>query len=116
MFYIEYFYYQIGKDEEWYQEQCRVLGFDKIRIKREIHLQRIRGTNDSPFDPEDLDTINGLKKPVREEVLLNKIFSIRLYEKINPNIPYILSIDVSTGTNNDNTAITIIDTCKEKLA
>ena len=39
MFYIEYFYYQIGKDEEWYQEQCRVLGFDKIRIKREIHLQ-----------------------------------------------------------------------------
>ncbi|MDY5646800.1 MAG: hypothetical protein SPF22_07355, partial [Candidatus Onthovivens sp.] len=114
MFYIEYFYYQIGKDEEWYQEQCRVLGFDKIRIKREIHLQRIRGTNDSPFDPEDLDTINGLKKPVREEVLLNKIFSIRLYEKINPNIPYILSIDVSTGTNNDNTAITIIDPYKEQ--
>ena len=28
--------------------------------------------------------------------------------------PYILSIDVSTGTNNDNTAITIIDPYKEQ--
>ena len=114
MFYIEYFYYQIGKDEAWYQEQCRVLEYNKIRIKREIHLQRIRGSNDSPFDAEDLDTINGLKKPVLEEVLLNKIFSVRLYEKINTNIPYIVSVDVSTGTNNDNTAISIIDPYKEQ--
>lgn len=114
MFYIEYFYYQIGKDEKWYQSQCRELQFDKIRIKREIHLQRIRGTNDSPFDPDDLDTINSLEKPCIEEIILHRIFNVRLYEKINKAIPYIIGVDVATGTNNDNTAMSIIDPYKER--
>ena len=114
MFYIEYTYKQIGKDELWYQEQCRALEFNKIRIKREIHLQRIRGSDDSPFDPEDLDIINGLQRECINEIILNKIYNVRLYDKINPMIPYIVGVDVSTGTNNDNTAITIIDPYNER--
>jgi len=114
MFYIEYEYYQLGKDEEWYQSQCRELEFDKIRIKREIHLQRIRGTNDSPFDPEDLDTINSLQKPCLEEVMLHRIFNVRLYARINKNKTYLVGVDVATGTNNDNTAITIVDPYTEQ--
>ena len=114
MFYIEYYYYQLGKDEDWYQSQCRELEFDKIRIKREIHLQRIRGTNDSPFDPEDLDTINNLQKPCLEEIMLHRIFNVRLYARINKNKPYIIGVDVATGTNNDNTAITIVDPYTEQ--
>lgn len=114
MFYIEYSWKQIGKDEEWYQSQCRELQFNKTDIKREIWLQRIRGSSDSPFDTEDLDTINGLQKEILEEVLLNRIFTVRLYERINKNIPYIIGVDVSTGTNNDNTAISIIDPYNER--
>jgi hypothetical protein len=75
---------------------------------------RIRGTSDSPFDPDDLDQINGLEGSVIEERILNKIFMIRLYEKINTNIPYIIGVDCATGTNNDNTAISIVDPYKEK--
>ena len=114
MFYIEYSYTQLGKGEDWYQEQCQALEFDKIRIKREIHLQRIRGSSDSPFDEEDLDIINGLQKQCISEILLNKIYSIRLYEKIKTEVPYIVGVDCSTGTNNDNTAITIIDPYNER--
>ena len=114
MFYIEFSYRQIGKDEKWFQMMCKELSFDKIRIKRELLLQRIRGSNDSPFDPEDLDIINGLEKEVIEERTLNKIFTVRLYERINPQIPYIVGVDVATGTNNDNTAVTILDPYKER--
>lgn len=114
MFYIEYSYRQIGKDESWFQEQCKQLYFVKTDIKREILLQRIRGSSDSPFDVEDLDAINGLQKEVLEEILLYRIYNIRLYEKINKNIPYIIGVDVSTGTNGDNTAISIIDPYKER--
>lgn len=114
MFYIFYTYRQIGKDEEWYQSQCRSLNFNPVDIKREIHLLRISGNSESPFSPEDLDIINNLQKNPIEEVLLNRIFTVRLYEPINKNIPYIIGVDVATGTNNDNTAITIIDPYKEK--
>ena len=114
MFYIEFSYRQIGKDEKWFQAMCKELLYNKIKIKRELLLQRIRGTNDSPFDPEDLDIINGLQKDVLEERNLNKIFMIRLYERINPQIPYIIGVDCATGTNNDNTAISIVDPYKER--
>lgn len=114
MFYIEYTYIQIGKDEEWYQMQCEQLEFDKVRIKREIHLQRIRGSSESPFDEDDLDVINGLQRTCISEVLLNKIYSVRLYEKLKSEIPYIVGVDCSTGTNNDNTAMTIIDPYNER--
>lgn len=30
------------------------VGYDEIRIRREILLQRIRGSSDSPFSQEDL--------------------------------------------------------------
>lgn len=114
MFYIEYSWRQIGKDEEWYQMQSKELLFVKTDIKREILLQRIRGSSDSPFDTEDLDTINGLQKEIIEENLLYRIYNVRLYEKINKNIPYIIGVDVSTGTNNDNTAVSIIDPYNER--
>lgn len=114
MFYIEFNYKQIGKDEAWYQKQCEMIDFDRIKIKRDICLQRIRGTNDSPFDPEDLDTINSLMRTCISEVLIRKIFSVRFYDKVNKDIPYIIGVDVSTGTNNDNTAISIIDPYKER--
>lgn len=114
MFYIEYSYIQLGKGEDWYQAQCEALEFDKIRIKREIHLQRIRGSSESPFDEEDLDIINGLQKQCISEMLLNKIYSIRLYENLKPEVPYFVGIDISTGTNNDNTAMIIIDPYNER--
>ena len=60
--YIEFNYKQIGMDEDWYQRVCAASNWEKIKIKREVLLQRIRGTSASPFDPDDLDVINGSVK------------------------------------------------------
>ena len=114
MFYIEYSYKQCGKDEKWFAEMCEQLMYDRLRIKRELLLLRIRGTSDSPFDPEDLDELNGMRGEVIEERIMNKIFMVRLYKKINPSIPYFIGVDCATGTNNDNTAVSIVDPYTEK--
>ena len=107
--YIEFNYKQIGMDEEWYQKVCAVSNWDKIKIKREVLLQRIRGTSESPFDPDDLDTINGLRKEPIDEIMVNKIFTLYVYEKLDKTVPYIMGVDCATGVNNDNTVLMIID-------
>ena len=96
-------------DEDWYQRVCAASNWEKIKIKREVLLQRIRGTSASPFDPDDLDVINGFRKEPIEEIMVNKIFTLYVYEKLDKMVPYIMGIDCATGTNNDNTVIMIID-------
>lgn len=107
--YIEFNYKQIGMDEEWYQKVCAVSNWDKIKIKREVLLQRIRGTSESPFDPDDLDTINGFRKEPIDEIMVNKIFTLYVYKKLDKTVPYIMGVDCATGVNNDNTVLMIID-------
>lgn len=107
--YIEFNYKQIGMDEAWYQKVCSVLEWDKIKIKREVLLERIRGTSQSPFDPEDLDTINSFRREPLEEIMVNRIFTLYVYEKLDREIPYIMGVDCATGTGGDNTVIMIID-------
>ena len=107
--YIEFNYKQIGQDEDWFQKLCSFLNQDKMRIKREILLQRIRGSDNSPFDPEDLDIINSFRTNPIEEYLVRDYFNFRVYRKLDKEIPYLIGVDVATGVNADNTAITVID-------
>jgi hypothetical protein len=110
MIYIEYSYKQIGKDETWFQGMCKTLNHDKMKIKRELLLQRIRGSSDSPFDPEDLDSINANLPdgPLEEHVIMD-YFVFRVYLPIDKDTPYLMGVDTSTGTNEDSTSIMIVD-------
>lgn len=111
--YILYYYRQIGMTEKYFKEMVKVLEHNKIKIKREVLLQRIRGTSDSPFDEDDLDAINNnrIEEPVDQIGLQNNQYFLRVYEKMNKDYPYIVSVDPSTGlgVNHDNTAINVID-------
>lgn len=40
MIYIEYHYYELGKDDEWYKYMCRILNNDEKIINRELLLKR----------------------------------------------------------------------------
>lgn len=106
---IEYQYYQLGKDNAWFEMMCKQVGNDKIKIKRELLLYRIRGSSDSPFDPEALDTINGLRKDPIRSIIIDKLFNLDIYEELDPLVPYIVGMDCATGKAGDNNAITIID-------
>ena len=108
---IEYQYRQIGMDETYFQSMVKVLEHDPIKIKREVLLQRIRGSSDSPFDENDLNDINDNRKSPVEEIAINKFYILYVYEKLDPGIPYLVSVDPSSGKglNSDNTSVMIVD-------
>lgn len=108
--YIEYSYKQIGMGQEYYRDVCKVLNWDKMKIKREVLLQRVRGTTNSPFDPEDLDRINAQRAQGNvEEHIICGDYLLRVYKKLDPDTTYLMGVDVATGKNEDSTSITITD-------
>lgn len=126
VFYIEYQYYQLRKDYNWVLEQYRLSG-DKMAIRREILMQRLRGSTESPVSPEDIEyLISNMKKSTRD-LLINKKWLFKLYDhgqsKINgyykdldENIPYLVGIDPSGGGAGDNFAITILNPLNLRIA
>lgn len=106
--YIEYSYKQIGLDDEWLRSISDKIN-NPLVVKREILLQRLRGSSDSPFSQEDIEYITSvMRKPIDELYLLDT-FRLDIYEELNKRTPYLVGVDCSTGTLGDNNAITIID-------
>jgi len=107
--YIEYQYQQLGKDEEWFKKTCQSVLNNPAKIQREIFLKRMRGSSESPFEPEELAAIEELKGVVKEELFINKLFKLDIYEQIRKDRVYIIGVDVSNGYGQDNSAVTVID-------
>lgn len=107
--YIEYSYKQLGKDEKWFKDVCRVLNNNPLKIKREIFLMRMHGSQNSPYAPEDLEAINEKKGTIIEEIFINKLFKLDVYTSIVRNKIYFVGVDVANGYGSDNSAITVWD-------
>lgn len=108
IFYMEYSYTQIGLTNEWFKAISNKIG-NMITVRREILLQRLRGSSNSPYDRDDLDKIIELAKRPIKSILLNKYYRLDIYEELNRGIPYIVGIDCSNGTNGDSNAISVIN-------
>ena len=107
--YIEYQYYQLGDDEEWLKRVSQTLLNSPIKIKREVFLQRMRGSSESPFDQEELQAIQELKKPIKEEIFINKLYKLDIYQPLKRDRIYIVGVDCAQGLGEDNTAVTVLD-------
>ena len=126
VFYLEYQYYQVRKTYQWVMEQYALSG-DKMAIRREILLQRLRGSNNSPIAPEDIEfLISNMRKSDRDILLCGK-WRFRLYDHgagfqygrpkdLDENIPYIVGIDPAAGGGGDNFAITIVNPYNLQIA
>ena len=107
--YIEYSYKQLGLGEDWFRKLCALVNGDPTAIKRELLLQRIRGSKDSPFSEEDLMAIQEIKPNIIESHYLLDIYQLNVYKTLKKDYPYIVGVDVATGVNNDSTAVTIVN-------
>lgn len=112
--YIEYKYPQLGKDEEWLDSISKTLLYDQMKIKREVHLKRMHGSNLSPFDLEDIEALMDLKKSPESEIMIFNRFKLDMYSKIDRSKIYFIGIDCSSGVGMDNNALTIVDPYTEK--
>lgn len=111
--YIEYSYKQLGLTDEWLRKMYDKIG-NPLVVKREVLLQRLRGSSDSPFEQEDIEYITSIIHPVERELYILEHFRFDIYSELQRTIPYLVGVDCSTGTNSDSNAITIIDpyTCR----
>ena len=107
--YIEYSYKQLGLGDDWFRKLCALVNGDPVAIKRELLLQRIRGSKDSPFSEEDLMAIQEIRPNIVEEHYIMDIYQLNVYKQLNPKIPYLVGVDVATGVNNDSTAVSIVN-------
>lgn len=126
VFYIEYQYFQVRKTYEWVQEQYALSG-DKMAVRREILLQRLRGNTESPISPEDIEfLISNMKKSTRDMLLCGK-WLFKLYDHgagcrngipldLDPSIPYLVGIDPAGGGSGDNFAVTIVNPFNLQIA
>ena len=106
--YIEFMYFQIGLDRVWLEDISNK-SQNPLTVRREILLQRLHGSSLSPYPKEDIEYItDAMHQPIDTLYLLD-YYQFYIYEKIDPNIPYIVGIDCATGTNSDNNAITCLN-------
>lgn len=106
--YIEYSYREIGLTNQWFRETAAKIG-DKVTVRREILLQRIRGSKLSPYDMDDLDMIISYAKKPKRSVTIGDYFTLDIYDELVRDRIYIVGVDCSTGTGKDSNAITVVD-------
>ena len=122
---MEYDYKQLRKTDEWVEEQRKMVG-DKAPVKREVLLIRGASTDNSPISPEDIEYLTAHKVRSDKELIIQDKWLFKIYYHdqtaldqslyFNPNIPYLVGIDPSTGAGKDNFAITIINPWNMKIA
>lgn len=76
-------------------------------------MEWFNSNGNSPFDPDDIDTIKQLKD-AREAISspqiikLKKYFDLVIYDEYHGRKPVIIGVDVSTGRGRDYSAITVV--------
>ena len=124
--YMEYQYFQVRKNWKWVQEQYGLSG-DRMAIRREILLQRLHGTTESPISPEDIEALISNCKKSSRDLIINHRWRFRLYEHgagysggspkdLDENIPYLVGIDPAAGGGGDNFAVTIVNPYNLQIA
>lgn len=122
VFYIEYQYYQLRRTYQWVLDQYKLSG-DKMAVRREILLQRLRGSNRSPVSPEDIEALISNMVKSDDDLIINGKWRFRLYDhgqkfkfgnecKLDPDIPYLVGVDPAGGgggKGSDNFAVTAVN-------
>lgn len=121
--YIEYNWKQLRKTEKWVQEQYNeALVAGKLdEYRRGVLLQRYRGGVKVLFRQEDVDYIINNQKTPDYEIFIMKKYVLYVYKHnvsyvdltsdtpyFDLDIPYLIGIDVATGSGGDNTAFVIV--------
>ena len=110
--YIEFSYKQLGRDEKWFNTQCRQLNNNALKIKREVLLSWTRTSDASVFSEEQMDTITKFANLHTIVPSGYKHYKLNIYsERFNINNFMIAGVDVAggLGKNRDSSAVVFVD-------
>lgn len=110
--YIEYQYWDLGKGDDYFKEQCQALEYDKDAIDREVLCQWKAVSTVHPLGQQALSLLEKNKRLPVHTVVLNKVFRMKLYkdpELLDWSIPYIIGGDCANNVGSDYSALVIVD-------
>ena len=110
---IEYQYWDLGKDDNYFKEQCKALNYEQDAIDREVLNKWKAVSTTHPLGQEAIQTLEKYAiKPVHIAVI-NSIYRMKLYrdpESIDwEGTPFIISGDCSNNIGSDYSALVITD-------
>lgn len=108
---IAYSWKQLGRDTRYYDECKKAVSGNWFKFRREVLLEWIIINDDPIFNEEALQNLiqYSNERQVIKEINIDKYYTLYLYEHIDPHKSYIISCDVASGTDRDNSALVIID-------
>lgn len=109
---IEYQYWDLGKDDDYFEEQCRALNYDQDAIDREVLCQWKSVSTVHPLGQKVLQLLDKNKRSPEHTVVLNKIFRMKLYadpEVLDWSRPYIIGGDCANNVGSDYSALVVVD-------
>jgi hypothetical protein len=109
--YIKYSYKEIGRDEKWFETQCRALNNDMLLIKREILLEWTYSSDVSPFSEEQLSRLGQYEcLDPHGTIVLAGHYPLTLLETPSRwDLPFPIGVDVAGGLSRDFSTIQILD-------
>lgn len=94
-------------DEEWYKEQCEILGWDYLQIQQELELKFLSEQN-TFIEPKILEILQeSVEDPIK--ILEIENIEVEIYNEPKPNEEYFFGIDVQSGLGQDYSQGVIID-------
>ncbi len=121
MVYIEYQWYQIGRDKEWWEDQIRKNHYNWTLLKKDYLLQWDASNSDSPFDKVDIDELDEMLRKKAEinaeqgkDVHIESRFyenkyEFKMYKKVPRDTKVIFGIDVGEGYKQDSSTIVVVE-------
>jgi len=110
---IEFTWRELGRDEKWYEQQCRELLYDRQKIKREVDLEWTLSSDKSPFSEETLERVSySIVRKEMETYLPIRDAGNHKFTMLEPadfHEPCILAIDVGGGLGTDQSVIHMLD-------
>ena len=110
---IEYQYWDLGKDDDYFQEQCKALNYEQDAIDREVLNVWKAVSTSHPLGQEAIATLEKYAiKPVHIAVL-NSIYRMKLYRDPDQidweGTPFIIAGDCSNNIGSDYSALVVLD-------
>lgn len=109
---IEYQYWDLGKDDNYFEEQCKALNYDQDAIDREVLCKWKSVSTVHPLGQKALQLLDKNKRSPEHTVILNKIFRMKLYadpEVLDWSRPYIIGGDCANNVGSDYSALVVLD-------
>ena len=114
--YSEYQWYELRRDEEWYDDQVKSLLYSSLSIKKNITLEWPLSSDTSIFTEEEMESLKSHRKeiawsiPIRsDKVALAPSLEFHLTQVVDQSIPFALGIDPSSGVGEDYMAFVLTD-------